>query len=355
MNVQRTWDAAAAVAGAGAILLLLGLLVAPRAVAVSYLVAYTATIAIAIAMLLMIMIAHLSGAVWFVPLRRHAEAVVATLPALALLALPFVIAPRAFWPSRWGSGYPAAFAARSLLYSAVWIALATILRRTPERLGVASAAGIPAASLAMTFAAFDWMMPVSPGWSSSVYGLYYFAGGMVSALALLAVLAARRGREQGSPTREHYQALGRLTLAFVLLWGYLWYVQFLIIWIADIPREVTWYVVRLDGGYRVLGFALVWTGFVAPLLVLLFRAARGSKLVMSGLGLWLLAVHYADVYWLLVPAARRGWSISDAIWDVAALALIAGAAGAVGTRTPRTSPIPEDDALLAASLRYEAP
>jgi hypothetical protein len=375
----------AAAAITGGVLLAVGAFVAPGNVATSYLVAYTATVAIVVGALMLIMMAHLSGAVWYVVLRRSVERALGGLPALALLALPLLVAPHAFWP--WAVPFdrlplplqqamepkrtyfhPAFFAARTIVYWMVWIGAGERLRRAFAQLGagagsaadslrVVSVIGLALAGLALTFASFDWMMSLSPDWSSSVYAVYYFAGAMVSALAVTNILASRqcsRGDER-SPTTDHFQALGRLTLAFLLFWAYLWYVQFFVIWIADVPGEATWYAVRLSGAWHVFTRVLVTTAFVLPFLVLLFRAARGSSAVLGGLSVWLLTAHYLDVYWLVVPTARPHWSLADLVWDLGAIGFIGGTTVAVAVwRSGEEEIRPIADPMLQWSVRYQA-
>ena len=149
-------------------------------------------------------------------LRRRAEAVLGALPLLAVLCIPILVARRSSWVS-----------ARAIAYWAVWLAFGEALRhvwRTQDvdadpaisaRLRTISAVGIPLTGLALTFAAFDWMMALNPGWTSSVYGGYYFAGAMVSALALMTLLASKVARTNDEPRRtaEHFQALRWFQLA----------------------------------------------------------------------------------------------------------------------------------------------
>jgi hypothetical protein len=157
------------------------------------------------------------------------------------------------------------------------------------------------------------------------------------------------------PTTDHFQALGRLTLAFLLFWAYLWYVQFFVIWIADVPREATWYAVRLSGAWHVFTRVLVTTAFVLPFLVLLFRAARGSSAVLGGLSVWLLTAHYLDVYWLVVPTARPHWSLADLVWDLGAIGFIGGTTVAVAVwRSGEEEIRPIADPMLQWSVRYQA-
>jgi hypothetical protein len=357
---------AAAIGGA---VLLLGLLMRGDRIAASYFAMYAATVSTVVGALLMIMMAHLSGAVWFVPFRRAAEWITATLPWLAALAAPLVFASPVV---------DARYALRATVYWTVWLVIGELLLRDSRRaaaqqrrgrpsgqpvtadrhtarLTALSAAGIPAAALALTFAAFDWMMSLSPGWSSTVYGPYVCTSGGVSALALLAVCAGAKD-DSIAAGREHYQRLGQLLLAVVLLWAYLWYSQFFIIWIASVPREVSWYVVRFASPWRALTNTLLVTAFLIPFLVLLFRAARGSRSLMIGVGTWLLIAHYADVYWLVVPSMRPRWVLSDLIWDLGAAAFVVGSTAAMGIWRRALLPAPViDDATFEAALRYEAP
>jgi hypothetical protein len=132
-------------------------------------------------------------------------------------------------------------------------------------------------------------------------------------------------------------------------------VQFFTIWIADVPREVSWYVVRFGGGWGVLARILIVAGFVVPFIVLLFHAARGSAWLMSAVGAWLLVAHYVDVYWVLAPSASFTWSVLDLVWDLAALAVVAGSATAVALWRRAARPAVEsDDPLLPLTMRYEA-
>jgi hypothetical protein len=379
---DRAFTAGAGAAAVGAIVIVVGAVVAPARAAASYLTAYAALLTVIVGALILIMSAHLSGAVWFIPFRRHAVALVSALPALAVLMVPMLIAPASFWPwarpvdtlpetlqaavaGRQTYFHPAFFLVRAVLYWAAWLGVGETLRRSirgersrpSRRVSVVSALGTPLVGLALSFAAFDWMMSVSPDWSSSVFGAYVFAGAMVTALATLAALSFSSPRRFAAlpATAEHLQALGRLTLAFVLFWAYLWYAQFFIIWIGDIPGEVTWYVVRLGGLWKACAITIVIVGFVVPFLVLVVRAARGSGPVMASVGLLLIGVHYLDIYWLVVPSLRPQWSGGDLLWDLAGIALVAGTAIACARWRQLQAPaLPVDRALFTLSMQYQA-
>lgn len=372
---------AAGSAVVGAIVCVVGLLVDPRRTAAAYLVAYVTVLAVALGALAMIMIARVTAATWFVALRRLAEQVAAVLPALAILFIPVLLALGALFP--WT--HPDAlvqevrlkveakasylnvpfFVVRAVIYWVVWIALGELLRRASlhesrgesgagrGRLYVISAIGLPLFALATSFASFDWMMSLAPAWYSTVYGVDYFAGAMVGALALL-VLLVSRGHHRGELTdrigAEHLHALGKLLLTFILFWVYIGFSQLIVIWSAEIPAEAAWYRVRMNDGWWWVGAVLVAGHFAIPFCALLVRAVKRSMFAMTCLGVLLLAMHYLDIYWIVMPDS--GWT--PAVWlDAGALLFVGGVTSlAWALRRRGEASLPLGDPLLAASLDY---
>lgn len=370
---------------AGAVLCVIGLIVAPRRTAAAYLVAYVAVLAVVLGVLAMIMIARLTAATWFVALRRQAEQVVATLPALAVMFVPVLLAARGLYP--WASRVEEPtlraameaksaylnlpfFTVRAVVYWAIWLAVGETLRRaslaqdrgdTPRvahRLRVVSAVGIVAFALSVTFAAFDWMMSLAPTWYSTVYGVNYFAGAMVGGLGLLAVLAERGRRIGALPEAvgaDHLHALAKLLLTFVLFWAYIGFSQFIVIWSAEIPVESTWYVVRTRGGWSALGIVILAGHFMIPLLALLLLAVKRRPALVAALGAWLLAMHYLDCYWNVMPdaAARAPSTPLGLLWDLGALLLVCGIVTLTwSVRRAGEPAIPQGDPNLVPSLEY---
>jgi hypothetical protein len=354
----KTWVAALILLLA-AVACVVGVIADPRRAAASYLAAYGAALGVALAMLLLLMIVELGGGSWLTALRPYAEAVVATLPVLAVLFVPILVGAHALYPWTSPSSLPASLRAaiddkqpyltpafallRVVVYWGVWIVLGELLlsasrrrdgapgERDARRQRALSAAGIPLIALTLSFASFDWLMALTPDWWSSIYPVYYFAGGSVGAVALLALsggVALRTGVPTGI-TPDDLRAVGNLLLTFVLFWAYLWYTQFLVIWIADLPAEVTWYAVRTGAGWGALGVVLLVGHLVMPFLALLLRAVKQSAVAMISVGAWLLLMHYLDVYWLVMPA-RSGERLTPHWLDLATLILIAGLLVAAG-------------------------
>jgi hypothetical protein len=177
----------------------------------------------------------------------------------------------------------------------------------------------------MTFASFDWMMSLTPEWYSTVYGVYWFGGGMVGALALLAMLARRPAFVA---TVDELHALGKLLLTFVMFWVYAAFAQYIVIWSGDIPREVTWYVVRNRGGWGGLALVLLLGSVALPFLLLLLLRVKRSGVLLGALGALLLAFHYVDTYWLVMPGLVpvTWWTVPVSLAALASVAVVVVAA-----------------------------
>jgi hypothetical protein len=330
----------------GLLLCVLGAWLEPQQAYASFLTAYAAGLSVAVGALMLVMMGFLTGARWFIPFRPIALRIAATLPLFALLFLlvlpglhvlyPWVppldrLSPELQQQIRQKQSYLNVpwFLLRAVLYFAVWLGFGWLLRRAPK---AASAAGLPLIGLTLTFAAFDWLMSLTPSWFSTIYGLYYFAGGFLGALGLVALLAYA-GQESGQPSGiapEQYHSLGKLLLTFVMFWAYVAYSQLLIVWIADLPKEVTWYFPRLRGSWGVLGLIILGGQFVIPFLMLLFRRVNTAPRSLAIIGGGLLLMHYLDVYWLVLPALHST-GVHFHWLDIAALLLVGGLALAFGS------------------------
>ncbi len=314
----------AIVPGAFALLLIvIGLLAAPRQTGISLLAMWAAGLTLVQGALILLMIGAVTRARWLEPWVPILMRMTRAFPAFAVLLVPILLVARHLYPwagsaihlnpeesrqihavGAWfSSGF---FLARAVVYFASWIAFAALFRRGPaERRRAISAIGLIVVGVTQTFAAFDWLMSLTAQWYSTVYGIYYFAGGLLAALALLAILAERaeRGRPLDHQTPLiHYRSLGLMLLTMVIFWAYIAFAQLLIIWIADVPREITWYLPRIHGSWGAVGLVLLVGHFIFPLVMLLSSAIKRDPRRLARLGAWLLLMHIVDIYWLVEPA-----------------------------------------------------
>jgi len=365
-----------------------GLVVQPRLALAGWLVAFAYVVSIALGALVFLMIGYAAGSRWPVAVRRLTEGVASALPVLALGMIPVLAGAGRIYV--WVDPPPQLdehtlelihhkapylnvpfFAIRGAFYFVVWIVVAWLLRRwslgrddepqsddRPHRKErILSAAMLPAVGLTITFASFDWLMSLQPKWFSTAFGLYYFAGGFVASLGLIAALAhgaTRAGLLDDKLTRFHFHALGRLVLAFSVFWAYIAFFQALLIQIANLPEEVTFFLERIHGGWGVTVWVLIFGRFVIPFFLLLPRSIKMRPKVLAGVGLWVLALHYVDIYWLVAPriAGHPAWPT----WlDLTALAAIGGLAVAFAAASLRGKPLlPVNDPLLDDALAYRS-
>jgi hypothetical protein len=380
---RRALIVGAGAAGAvGGVVTAIGFAIDPAQAAYSYLTAWSFAVSVALGALIFLLIGHATGARWTVVFQPFTEAIAGALPGLAVLFVPIAVAARALYP--WAD--PARVAAlegdaaarlahkaayldlglwgvRAAVFLALWIAIAELIARWGRgdrgagalaRARALSAVALPAVALSLTFAAFDWLMSLTPLWYSTIFGLLYFSGGFVAALALIAVIAhaARRVPEVAAAIApSHTGALGRLAFAFLVFWAYMEFSQGIIIWIADKPDEVPWYVAR--GAARWAGvFALLVVGhFALPFFALLPRAVKRRPAWLAVLGAWLVVMHYVDLYWMVMPALHATLALH---WlDAAAPCAVLGLATCAAAARPRTRRmLAADHPQLAAALAY---
>jgi hypothetical protein len=216
------------------------------------------------------------------------------------------------------------FLLRTAFYFAVWLTVARFLNRwslvldsAPDarvrrRLEMLSRAGLLLYGLTMTFAAVDWAMSLEPHWFSTIYGVMFMGGQGLSTFAFVipvAAVLADRPPFSRVIKPEQFHDLGKLMLAFVMLWAYFALSQYLIIWSANLPEEIPWYLRRRQGGWQWIGLALVLAHFVLPFVVLLSRDVKRHARVIAGVALTLIGARFLDLFWLVRPAFENGVSV----------------------------------------------
>jgi hypothetical protein len=288
----------------------------------------------ALGSLALTMLLYLVRSRWGLPIQRFAEAGARTLPLVAVLFVPLAFGLGHVY--QWTHAAAVAadpllqhkapylnvpfFLIRAVIYFGVWLGLLFVLQRQQAALEDAdqdkeslvgrqralSAVGVLAFALTVTFAYVDWIMSLEPHWFSTMYGPLVAMGQVVAAFAFAIALAVWLGN-YSPPLRELLSAqrlndLGSLLLAFVMLWAYFAYSQFMLIWYGDTVEEIPWYVRRLGGGWEWVALAIALLHFVLPFLLLLSRdLKRDARRVASVAGL-LVLVRVIDTFWLVRPA-----------------------------------------------------
>jgi hypothetical protein len=326
--------------GIGAAVSLVGLVLNATQFFQSYLMAYLLLLGVTLGCLALGMIHQLSGGAWGVVTRRIFGAAARVLPILTLMYLPIVFGLHRLY--EWTHAEVVAadeilhgkqlylnapfFLARAAVYFAVWNAISYFLNRwsleqdrTPDpriarNMQLLSGGGLLAFVLTMTFASFDWLMSLDPRWYSTIYGVLVMGGQALSALAFLIIALAWLGQRPPLNTivvPSHFHDLGNLMLAFVMLWAYFSFSQYLIIYSANLPEEITWYTRRLHTGWRFIGVSLVLFHFAVPFLILLSRAVKRNPAWLVRVAIGVIAVRLIDLFWLIAPEFHRdGFAVS---------------------------------------------
>src|SRR3954468_23849917 len=299
------------------------------------------------------MLGHLSGGDWQVVIRRVLEASARVLPVtLIFLVLLFLAGglPALYeWahPDKVQADpvlqlkqpylNPTAFYIRLLVYSVIWIGLAYWLshlsRRQDQtqdlslisRMKMISAPGLIIYVLSLTFASVDWLMSLQPHWFSTIFGFYLVASQALSGFAFLiviAVLLSRSGTMEGIYQPRHFHDWGKLLFAFVMIWMYFSYSQWLITWAGNLPEEISFFLARIRGGFGLVTLLIVLFHFVVPFSLLLSRDLKRNGRSLILVAGTLLLMRWVELFWQVEPAFQEKHAAN--YWLYVAVPLLIG-------------------------------
>lgn len=321
-----------------------------RAASLGYHIGFVVSAAITLGGLGFVMILHQTNAIWSAAIRRQFENLASLIPVIALLFVP-VLALSLLKPGavfKWmDAAYVAGdviydhkkpylnttfFVIRQVIYFTVWTFLSLRLfsmsraqdqngdKWITNRMRRLSAPGLLLFALTTAFAGFDWVMALDYHWFSTMFGVYFFAVGILGALALgvLTLLMIRRsGRLEGVVHVEHMHDLGKLLFGLTVFWAYIGFSQYFLIWYANIPEETAFFLHRRQGELLKFGtwlnlsMVLIVGKFVIPFLVLLPRPARRSFPVLAFISLWILAMTSIDMFYMVRAELFAGYPQAD--------------------------------------------
>ena len=294
----------------------------------SWLIAFLLFLGIALGSLALMMIQHLSGGTWGV-FRRVFEASSRTVPFMFLLFIPVIFGMTSLYvwthPDhvqadeilRHKAPYlnTTFFIGRAVFYFTVWSVLALVLnnlsaRQDSKDLSVnltiqrVSGLGIVLYALTVTFAGIDWIMSINPHWFSTLFGFLMMGGQGLSALAFTIIVATfllKHGALEGLLKPYHFHDLGKLMFAFVMLWAYFNFSQYLLTYAANLIEEIPYYITRTSHGWQYLALFLVAFHFAVPWLLLLSRDRKRNPYRLIWVAAWLLLMRYADLFMMIAP------------------------------------------------------
>jgi hypothetical protein len=315
-------EVALVIGGVAAAILVAAWFHAPDQAAGAWLGAFLFWIGLPVGALFIVLAHALIGGAWIDPLRPALAGMLRSLRLLAWCIAPVLLAAPQIYP--WARTADGGwldlrfFAARAVVYLAIWLAIAMVARR--HVLGEATlppARAWPALIelfLTTSLAALDWIMSLEPHFVSTIFGMMVTAGWFSFAVACaVAGVAWRVGADAG----ERLDPLAQLLQASIILWAYLAAVQLIVIWESDLSAEIPWYLRRGAAGWEAAATALALLRFVVPFLLLLWqplRRAPAAVLIAAGA---VMLGHLADTWWLTIPDYRQPFCWVDPLAVVA--------------------------------------
>ncbi len=279
---------------------------------------------------------HIAGGRWGIVIRRICEAAMRTLPLIAVLFVPILFGmhdlyewthadhvahdPVLQYKASWYLNTEG-FIVRAVIYFAIWFLFAYGMLRvsreqdatgapqTVRRLQFLGRGAIVAYVLTMTLASVDWMMSIEPHWYSTIYGLLIIAGQVLNAFAfaiVILVLLADHEPVARVANVERFHDLGKMLLAFVMIYAYFAFSQFLIVWSGNLPEETPWYLKRITGGWQYLAILLPAFHFFLPFFVLLSRNLKRNPRRLIFVALLMIVMRLLDLFWYIAPAYSPG-------------------------------------------------
>jgi hypothetical protein len=303
----------------------------------AYLLGFMAWLGVALGSMAILMIRHLTGGGWGVVIRRILGAAMRTVPLLAALFIPMIVAVLQHRLYIWAQPLENitdkhlrehleditktylttnGFILRAVFYFAIWNLLSFLLshwskqtdragaRDNTDRFKTVSGPGLILYGFTISFAAIDWVMSLDPSWVSTIFGLVVLIGQVLSAMCFAVVVERilfnyKPMSEMLKPDFVHDH--GKWMITFIMVWAYFNYSQWLIIWAGNLPAEITYYLRRLNGGWGYIGLFIVIFHFAVPFAILLSRPFKRNIRKLVWLATWLLLMRYLDLFWIIEP------------------------------------------------------
>jgi hypothetical protein len=303
------------VGGVGLLASAIGAIVQPRAFAFAWLAAFMTWLGWPLGCLALLLVHALTGGRWGVATRPAFVQGIRVLPLLlpAVVPLLFVLPDLYPWLRAGESAHldngfylNAPFAAaRWIIYLVTWLGLGALAMsrvRRGQSLTPIAAPGLIVLGLTANFAAIDGTMSLDPRFNSSAFGMISAAESGLFALSIT-ILSTILASPVAPSDRDD---LGRLLQSLLILWAYLDFMQLLIVWQSDLPKEAAWYLARSTGLWGVLAGLTATAHFLLPFLALMIPRVRRSRRGLIGITALLIGMAVLRGWWLVLPAHARG-------------------------------------------------
>ncbi len=335
IDLRRFLAAALGVGAVLSVVSVIGAFFSPGDFFRSYLMGYLFFLGLALGSMGIVMMQYLTSGAWGVMTRRTLESATRTLPLLAILFIPILFGlptlydwahadlVRKEYVLQHRSSYmnPTMFTVRAAIYFAIWLVFAYLLNKwsaeqderggeasaraqLEKRLTALSAGGLILYTFTVTFSSIDWAESLETDWYSTIWGFLFVARQGLSAFAFVIIAMALLSRREPLASKfkpAHLHDLGKLLLAFVMLWAYFAFSQLLIIWTGNLTDEIPWYLRRFATSWGWLGVALILFQFIVPFLLLLSRPLKRNAVALSCVVGLIIVMRFVDLTWIVMP------------------------------------------------------
>ncbi len=229
------------------------------------------------------------------------------------------------------------FLARGVFYFVAWGVFYYFLKRwsVREEAGTTTPAqfvpiqnlsgfGIVFYGFSLTFATTDWAMSLYPEWWSTVWGMLFMVGQVLTTFCFTIWLLTRLAAVEPLSRVfriDYLHDFGKLMFAFVVLWAYLSFSQWLIIWSGNMLSEIRWYIMRLHHGWQYFGTLLIFAHFVFPFSLLLSRSLKRHARRIVAVAFLVMFMRLVDLFWLTAPNFYPGAPAGKNVGSTAAAGL----------------------------------
>jgi hypothetical protein len=265
------------------------------------------------------------------------------------------------------SGYlnMAFYTIRLVLYALIWSGFALMMRKESlkeDELGgnsqyfkmsKMSAIFLVLFAVSSSTSAWDVLMSIDAHWFSTLFGWYTFAGMFVSSLTVITMFTLYLKDKGYLPqvNENHIHDLGKFMFAFSVFWTYLWFAQFMLIWYANLPEEVAYYIPR-QGYFRPVFIANLLINFFVPFIILMTRDAKRRNGLLAFVGCIMLIGHWLDVYLMVMPGTV-GEEASFGIQEIGTTCFFAGLFLFVTFRALSKAPVvPKHHPMMVESVHH---
>ena len=178
-----------------------------------------------------------------------------------------------------------------------------------------SAIFLPFFAVLISVLSIDWIMSLEPHWFSTVFGVYYFSGSLLSAFAVITIFAVKLKEWKILPdfiSSDHFYNLGAFMFAFINFWAYIAFSQFMLIWYANLPEETFWFMEKFNGSWMYVSLGLIIVQFLVPYVGLVSQPSKSNLKRLKVMAVWIIFAHLYDLYWLVMSTYDKsgvflGW------------------------------------------------